>query len=258
MIFTPLIDDMKWSYSRVRSFDDCPYKFFLKYVRSQVERPMFYSSYGKFMHSLLERYYRNEENAESLCGKYLREFRENVTGSPQSLKVFSNYFNSGLSCIKTLMKPPGKIVGVEKKVEFDIGGYPSIGYLDLVCETDDGLCIIDHKSRMLKRRSGRRKPTATDAELDSYLRQLYIYSAAIKNESGELPTHLCFNCFRENLFIKEQFYNDAYEEAIRWYTDSIEKIRMETDFRPSIDYFKCTYLCGLNDRCEYYQLFMGR
>ena len=30
--YAPLIDDMTWSYSRVKSFEDCPYKWFLKYI----------------------------------------------------------------------------------------------------------------------------------------------------------------------------------------------------------------------------------
>ena len=31
--YAPLIDDMVWSYSRIKAFVDCPYRFYLKYIR---------------------------------------------------------------------------------------------------------------------------------------------------------------------------------------------------------------------------------
>lgn len=88
--YKPIIQDMTWSYSRIKSFNDCPYRWFLKYihphqlirsvfggerpskadidaayVRSEIEKAdvgllyaylgikrkeMFFASYGTFMH----------------------------------------------------------------------------------------------------------------------------------------------------------------------------------------------------------------
>ena len=53
--YRPLIEDMVWSYSRIECFDDCPYRWYLKYISGMKESPMFYTSYGSFMHRLLER-----------------------------------------------------------------------------------------------------------------------------------------------------------------------------------------------------------
>lgn len=48
--YAPLIDEMVWSYSRVRAFEDCPYRWYLKYIRHLRGKDMFFASYGTFMH----------------------------------------------------------------------------------------------------------------------------------------------------------------------------------------------------------------
>ena len=94
----------------------------------------------------------------------------------------------------------------------------------------------------------------TDEELDAYLRQLYIYSAAVEQEYGKTPKALCFNCFRAPVFIVEPFQEQACAESKKWLEESVARITAEADFKPDIEYFKCTHLCEMNGHCEYYKL----
>lgn len=139
-----------------------------------------------------------------------------------------------------------------------INGIPFVGYIDFLGRKDDDLYVVDNKSRILKPRSSRAKPTKADEELDAYLRQLYIYSAAVEEEYGKTPKSLCFNCFRDKLFIIEPFKEQAYAESKEWLAKSIGKIREESDFKPSVEFFKCTHLCEMQDMCEYYELMRKR
>ena len=229
--YAPLIDDMVWSYSRIKAFEDCPYRWYLKYIKKFHGKDMFFSSYGTFMHKLIELYHR---------------------------KVFSSYFTGGLQYLKALQPFPYDVVGVEKKVDFVVNGIPFVGYIDFLGRKDDDLYVVDNKSRILKPRSSRAKPTKADEELDAYLRQLYIYSAAVEEEYGKTPKSLCFNCFRDKLFIIEPFKEQAYAESKEWLAKSIGKIREESDFKPSVEFFKCTHLCEMQDMCEYYELMRKR
>ena len=43
--YAPLIEDMVWSYSRIKAFDDCPYRWYLKYIRHLHGKDMFFSDY---------------------------------------------------------------------------------------------------------------------------------------------------------------------------------------------------------------------
>lgn len=252
--YAPLIDDMTWSYSRVKSFETCPYKWYLRYIVGLHGKRMFFADYGTFMHKLLESFHKGEATPQQLVERYLCDFKKEVGGFAPSGRVLANYFQGGLQYLRTLQPVQTKVLGVEKEVCFSVGTYPFVGYIDLLCEQDGSLIVIDNKSRNLKPRSKRAKPTKTDAELDEYLRQLYIYSIAVENEYGRLPTKLCFNCFREQVFIQEPFSEKAFAASQEWLLSNIAKIRTESEFKPSVEFFKCTYLCEMQDHCEYFDL----
>lgn len=245
---------MVWSYSRIKTFKDCPYRFYLKYIRRLRGKEMFFSSYGTFMHKLIESYYTEHKTNTQLVHTYVSEFGNSVVGHAPNKTVFVNYFNQGLNYLKNIKPFPCEAIALEKGVDFNIDGYRFVGYIDFLGKKDNDVYVIDHKSRMLKPRSNRKIPTKTDEELDSYLTQLYIYSEAVKNELGVFPKKLCFNCFRSGVFIEEPFSPNGYSTARKWLSDSISEIRKESDFEPSAEYFKCTHLCELHDECEYYQL----
>lgn len=292
--YTPLIDGMVWSYSRVKSFEDCKYRWFLKYVRPKVlisqvfndvqptradidtayirseldkddvgllyeylgieRKDMFFANYGTFMHKLIELSLKGSKTQGQLVDMYLQGFKSEVKGRAPNEAVFSNYFKSGLEYLKSITPLPYNTVDVEKRIDLKIGGLPFCGYIDLVGEMDGSFYVIDNKSRLLKQRSGRTKPTKSDIELDSYLRQLYLYSSYIEKQYSVLPKALCINCFRNNLFIEEPFKEQAYAESKDWFLGNVAKIRREMEFKPSVEFFKCAYICEMQDCCEYYKI----
>ena len=260
--YSDAIRDMTWSYSRINSFDDCQYRWLLHYIiypdYPGIEN--FFASYGTFMHELLADFYRGEKSAFELQVEYLTQFRERVTGRAPNQKVFDNYFSDGLQYLKTLKPSENKVLAVEQKFEIDFFMHPGklIGYIDLIEQMPDGSIIItDHKSRDLKPRSKREKPTKTDEELDLYLRQLYIYSAYIGQTFMQMPALLCINSFRKGVMIQEPFNMKAFAQAKSWGSAEQKRIENETDFRPDIEYFKCNYLCDMREVCEYYQIAKG-
>ena len=258
--YKPLIQDMVWSYSRLKCFEDCPYRWYLKYIRFPKHRgkDLFFSGYGKFMHELIARYHLGDSSSDDLAMEYLRSFRNRVTARAPNEKIFQNYFLDGLRYLKTLSKPKNKIVLVEGRVEFNVGNIPFVGYIDLLEEDDENTTlVVDNKSRSLKPRSGKSKPTIADKELDEYLRQLYLYSVAVKDKYGKFPKKLCFECFRQQIRIEEPFDVGAYENTLVWTKDCVSKITEETEFKPNMEYFKCRYLCDMQDLCDYYRLSRG-
>lgn len=244
--YAPLIDDMVWSYSRIKAFVDCPYRFYLKYIRHIHGKEMFFASYGTFMHKLIETYFKEGKSPRQLTDIYLRDFKKEVVGRAPNKTVFGNYFTGGLEYLRGIHPFPYRPAAIEKKVDFKVNGIPFIGYIDFLGELDGSLYVVDNKSRVLKPRSKREKPTKTDEELDAYLRQLYLYSAAVEEEYGVRPHKLCFNCFRTDTFIEEPFLDRDYEGAKQWLAEMISEIRQESDFKPSCEFFKCTHLCEIS------------
>ena len=252
--YSSRIGKMTWSYSRIDSFEPCRYKWFLRYIDDPLGvkgKPMFYSSYGTFMHRLIERYYRGELSKDDMVLEFLTDFEDMVKGERPSNDIVHRYIQSGVAYLKSFKPFPYNVVDVEKKVTFKAMGHKFVGIIDYLGEKDGELYIVDNKSRDLKPRSKRKKPTLKDQELDAMLRQLYLYSVAIKQEYGKYPKALCFNCFKNGTFIEEPFDVVAYDAALRWADETIKKITNTKSFYPSIDFFFCKYLCDYSDECCY-------
>lgn len=251
--YKPLIDDMVWSFSRIEAYDSCPHRWYLRYIRKCPERDKFYASYGSFMHKLIEKYYNGELTKEQMLVVFLRDFKKEVRGFRPKESTLTKFINGAVEYLKNFEPFPYKLVEVEKKVEFEIEGNKFVGYIDFlgVDESDGEFVIIDNKSRDLKPRSTRVKPTVKDKELDEILRQLYIYCIAVEQEYGKLPKALCINCFRTGTFIQEPFKMEAYEEAKKWALEKIAEIGDDTDFEPNPNVFSCFWICGVSDNCEF-------
>lgn len=260
LCYRPLIEDMVWSYSRIKAFSDCPYRWYLKYIYlpKLEKKEQFFASYGSFMHYLLSEFYGGKKSVGEIRLEYLLKFQAQVLGYAPSHKIFQNYFNDGREYLNFLKPTENKVLSVEEEFETTICGLPFVGYIDLLEETAEGeLILIDHKSRALKPRSKRKKPTKLDAELDDYLRQLYVYSAAIRQKYGRYPAYLAFNCFRKQDLIVEPFRNEKYQETMNWLVHEVEEIKACSQFYPDLDYFKCRHLCEMRDHCEYLELEKG-
>ena len=255
--YRPLVEDMTWSYSRINTFHQCPYRWFLKYIRGLDETPQFYASYGKFIHKLLEEFYNGELSKDDMKMRFLVGFSDEVQGRRPSEKIVFSYIDKGISYLDSFEAFPYNMVDVEMKFEIDFDGVPLIGFIDYLGELDGEYYIIDNKSRDLKPRSNRKTPTKKDEELDEMLKQLYVYSAAVREKYGKYPKKLCFNCFKNGVFIEEPFVAEKYNETLLWVMKSIEDIKNASEdgsFPPNMEFFNCLYLCGYTDECEYWQM----
>lgn len=249
--YKPLLEDMVWSYSRVNCFYSCPYQFYLKYIARVSKVPQFYSSFGSFMHSLLERYYKGELTAEELVSKYTLGYLSEVKGERPRGDTAMKYFNSGLEYFQNFKPFELETVAVEKRIKFKIGKYPFQGIIDYIGKKSDELYLIDHKSRLLKPRSKRKVPTVKDKELDKMQSQLYLYGFGMKECLGKFPNYISFNCFRNGILIQEPFDMDKAQQAFNQMEQDIEYIINTEDFHPTIDWFFCHNLCDVKDECCY-------
>ena len=259
MNYSHIISDMTWSYSRITTYEECPYRFYLKYIRNVKGTHHFFADYGSFMHLIIQKYLIGELKRVEISDYYLMNFRKNVVCKAPNPKIFDNYFQQGLDYLANIEAPNEKILGVEKKVHFNLENRSFIGLIDgvFVNDRDGWISLVDNKSRNLKPRSTKRKRTKSDEELDRYLRQLYIYSIPIEHEYGVFPKSLIFNCFRTKTLIREPFDINAHNATKDWAIDTINMISSESTWNPNIDWFKCSYICDCNHQCEYFQMFGG-
>lgn len=246
------IDAMEWSYSRLSAFEDCPYLWLQRYIYEIPGQSKFFAQYGSLMHSILQQYLTGTLNKQELVPYYLLHFTEDVTDKAPSHKIYMGYLEQGRQYLKTLSFPSRQIIKVEDKMQFQFADRPFIGFLDVLSEDENGkLYITDHKSRALKPRSNRTKPTLSDIELDKYQRQLYIYAAAVKKLYGRYPDYLEFNCFRVGTWICEPFRYERMMEVEAWARRLIDRITATDDWYANLDFWFCKQLCDVAAECEY-------
>lgn len=227
--YSLLLGGMKWSFSSINCYNNCPHCFYLTYIAKQKKEQNAFAQWGTLGHSLLERYYKGELELWDLSQKYDEEYASKVSlefpynryvdlGESYYLagkKYFDNFQGDFENC---------EILGVEQYIEIEIDGYPFIGYIDLLVRTPDGIIVCDHKS----------KSGFKGKEKQEYLRQLYLYSFYVKQMYGEYPYKLMFNMFRANTWEEELFDYKALMQAKEWFVETIQKIYLEKDFKDKI------------------------
>lgn len=246
-----IFDDMIWSYSRLSSFESCPHKFFLTYLYPAVKRPQFFSSYGSFFHEIMDAFYSGKLRREELLLYYMTNFHSRVHLPAPSQKIMSTYYRDGVNALMDYSPVPGNVLACEQEVSFSIADKSFVGVQDLILEDRGQLVLLDHKSRSLKPRSGRKKPTKSDLELDRYLRQLYLYSIPVFNQYGKYPDMLVLNCYRTNVRVVEPFCHKSFEQAQGWALQTIDRIAETEVWYPELDFCRCRHLCDVNLECEY-------
>lgn len=254
-----IIDTMVWSFSRLSSYHQCPYGFYLKYVECNKGEPNFFGQYGSLIHTILEKYEKEELSIFEISQYYEENFNEVVSCNAPSNKyvdIRQSYYEKGLEYLDNidLMLDKYEILGIEKEVKFNIGGYEMIGYIDLLLrdkETKD-ITILDHKSGSVKfKKSGQISKTEEEHVL-SFKRQLYLYAIAVIEEYGEKPKYLQWNLFKDRNWLTVEFKNEEYEEAKKWAEDTVKAIEEETTWFPNPSQYFCHNICDMrNCACEY-------
>lgn len=222
----------------------------MKYISDEQDEPQFYSSYGTFMHRLIERFLKGEAARDELVIEFLTEFHSEVLGERPAQSTVQKYIQQGVTYLRTMEPFPFNTLAVEKEIFFEIDGIPFVGIVDYVGERDGKIYIVDNKSRDLKPRG--KKRTRKDDELDEMLGQLYLYSAGIFQEYGRYPDYLCFNCYRTGEFITEPFQEKVFIETLISAKKCVREIEAEEEFAPRLDYFSCRNICGVRHECCYY------
>jgi CRISPR/Cas system-associated exonuclease Cas4 (RecB family) len=250
---------MTWSFSRLNSYYTCPYEFYLHYIECNKGINNFFGQFGTLIHTVLEKYAKNELSIFEISQYYEDNFDDVVTERAPFNKyvdIRQSYYEKGLDYLNNidLLLYEYEILGVEKKVEFTIAGYNMLGYIDLLLRDKEGnIIVLDHKSASLKfKKNGEVSKTDAQHFLD-FKRQLYLYSMAVINEYKIQPKYLWWNMFKEQKHIKIEFNQDEYEEAINWAKDTVQLIEKETMWLPNqTSSYYCNYLCGMrNSACEY-------
>ena len=240
--------EIVYSFSKLNSFDQCPYGWYLSYIEHSPQVNNAFSSYGTFVHELCEKYALGEYPLDSLADMYEWGFDEAVPEEFPPNKytdLRQSYYDSGLKFLKSWQGYAGcKILGVEEHFKIDIEDIKFQGFIDI--------SFIDLRGRyILRDYKSHKKYSKT--ELLTARRQPYLYALYFYERYGRYPDALQFYTFRneENRVVEIEFNERDMNEAIRWAVDTAHRIESEWAFEKKPDMFFCMNLCGHRENCPY-------
>lgn len=235
-----------YSFSKLNSWWTCPYGYKLRYEDHEEGIGNAFSSYGSFVHSIMERYAKGQAEIWDLPEIYEFGFEAEVPYKfpwNKFVVLHDTYYQQGLDFLKSFQGYDNyEILGVEEKFNIDIDDWQFVGIIDLLFKDENGRLIIrDYKSKASFK---------NDIEKSEYARQLYLYSLYVKEKYGKYPDALQFLMFRKNTLVEIPFNEEDCESAVDWAKTTVRIIRAAFDYPPTCDQFYGENLCNFRETCE--------
>ena len=270
-----IISNMTYSFSRISSFYNCPYEWRSVYIDCESRDGSAMAQFGSLIHKILEMYFKGELDFFELTDYYEKNFDNFVTyefpANPH-VSLYNKYYQAGIEYLDnfTFDFKKYEVLGIEKRVTFNIGNYDFVGCIDLLLgdKVTGEIIILDHKSASIGiLKSG--KIAKKDREhFEDFKRQLYLYSIPIIEEYGKVDK-LKWNLFKEQKFIEIPWKEDEYNESIRWAEQTIKNIENETEWNINKEMieaqeqgkyppFYCMNLCSQRFRCGFRNEYLGQ
>lgn len=253
--FKFFLDGMRWSFSRVTAYEQCPKQFKLIYIDCEQKLSGAFSEWGSWCHELLEGFYKKKIPIWELGRRYLEGYPTHVFCSfPRfnaKIDLDQKYFDRGEEFFENFEDPfeEYEIVGVEKEINLSIDGNEFIGYIDLILrDKNRNYIIVDHKSKSAFKNK---------EEKEVYLRQLYLYAIYIEQQYGVYPKWLVFDMFRSGKLVWERFSKEKLKKAVKWFSSTINLIYQDEVFSAKPEKFFCDYLCDVRENCQYSKDYEG-
>lgn len=254
------ISKMRWSFSRVTTYDQCPYEWYLRYILNDddeyPEEENYYAQVGGLVHEVLALVYKKKISTEEAVDYFIDHFDQMVTETTKdsvmdtTFNACVDYFSDESNMSKLIDEM--KIIGVEQYFSIEMNENTFIGYIDLLLQDSDGeLILVDHKSSEYPfKTNGEIKTSARSFE--KYKKQLYLYATWVHEKYGKWPKELWWNHFKDKGKIaKIPFDINEYNDAIEWFSERVNTIKNDVDFEAKKEWFYCNKLCAYRNVCEY-------
>jgi len=130
---------MRISYSKIKTYLECPYKYKLCYIEKIPQKPKSYFKFSSLIHKVLHKYhfYHRKVNLDKLLLYYERAWREKKnTSYEEGRKILINYY------YKMRNRLP---YSLEKRFSVRAGENILVGKIDRIDKVKDNFEIIDYK-----------------------------------------------------------------------------------------------------------------
>ncbi len=232
------------SYTRIRTYHECPRKFELRYLYKLPEETGRAGQIGKLIHKIIELFFLDRGNriepsmfSSDFSRIALKYFKHAKNAISLSLSLREDELIPFLDNFASINRKTGATELIhEKKIMTTFGDYKLMCVIDRLDHSDMGITrIIDYKT------GGKASVTAT---------QLNLYALALQLEEKQ-PVELQYQFLADGTTRNWTFSNRSRESARRWIIEGINRIESASHFPGDSGAYKCRY-CGVTDYCGKY------
>lgn len=236
-----------YSFSKLSTFEQCKYQYYLNYIEKRKGEPNAFSQYGTFIHSILERHGKGELGAWELLDEYVDNYWKEVTYPFPYNKyadLSKSYYNDGYLFLQSFDGLDDlDILEVETRFKEPLDDFFYTGVIDITYrDTEGGIVIRDWKSK---------SKFANKKEQAKYANQPLSYGLHIMRKYKEEPKALQFFMFRRQNIVEIPFNQQEYENAVGWIRNTVKEIRECEEFVASPNEFFCSNLCNFRNTCPF-------
>ena len=259
-----------YSFSRLDTFNQCEYQYYLNYVLKVPSPDNIYSVLGTTVHDIFEAMQEGKMTRKEALDKFDTELElyKILQFKFMSKQVETNYVNSINHAIYYFEPIHGDKCEVEKEVFINLDGFKLRGYIDLITFNSDGsVNIYDFKT----------STKYSKDDLKKKARQLILYGIAmeqlgykvnmiawdmlkyctVKGKRGnktELRGNVDMVTDNQPCFITYPFDDETKQECIEWVKSTIRTIELKDalfgEWKTNCESsFFCSNICGY-ERCD--------
>ena len=258
--FDFIIENIRFSYSSITTFETCPYSFKLTYIDKCPRIDNFYGQYGTLIHETMREYFAKNLDAFELSQYFESNYGRVVQSLPPSYPagMEDRYKDSGLEFFNNFNFDIENydVVLNEEKIDFEFeNGIQFIAKPDLVLfdKKTGKFILVDYKtSAPFKTDKRNGKETVDNKKLDGYYKQMYIYTYALRNYKFTPIDEIMLWFTRPDRKEIIGWDEDKEGASIKWLHKLVKKIKSEERFTHdnSNSYF-CNNLCSVRESCQY-------
>jgi hypothetical protein len=255
-----IIDNIRFSYSSLTTYETCPYSFKLTYIDKLQREDNFYGQYGTLVHNTMYEYFAGNLDSFELSGYFKDNYNSIMLAIPPSypMGMEDRYKEAGLTFFDNFSfnKSLYDIILNEEKIEFDFEeGIQFVAKPDLVLyEKSTGKFLLyDYKTSApfrIDKRNG--NETVDMKKINGYYKQMYIYTYALRNYKFTPIDEIVLWFTRPDRQVNIPWSEEDENEAIKWLHKTVDKIKKDEKFKYNNEneYF-CNNLCSVRIYCEY-------
>lgn len=241
-----LPEGMRFSFSTLQEYQECPMAVKLRKIDGYESVGNAYSDYGTLLHALIEENAAGDIPSFAMAEEYEERYANAIHSyfPPYPKGLAETYYNEGLNFFMNFEGFDNEydVVAIEEEFQYEIEGYPFIGYADLILKkkANGSVKLVDIKSKSAKNMK---------KDYAAYRNQLYLYAEGMKNKFGYYPDEVSFFVPRANEWFEEPFDPAQLEATKKWAVSVIKSMEADKEWLVSPNAYRCRWICGCRDAC---------